>query len=223
MNKINRFYEIISFYRSLIKDYNRDHQNDNIHERTIPLKNQKPPYLWLLAVNLFISAFTFGGGYVVVPMIRRYFVEQKHFFTEDDLAGMAAVAQSTPGAIAINLSALAGYRVAGAPGAVLSCVAAVMPPLAILGLVSAFYSAFISNGIINAVLKGMQAGVAALIVDLVIDMCCLILKEKSLFLTAMIPAAFFMNFVLGINVALILLVCCLLCVLRVFWEKRRIK
>ncbi len=59
-------------------------------------------YLWLCYVNLFISAFTFGGGYVVVPMIRKYYVKEKHLFTEDDLMTLAAIAQSSPGAIAIN-------------------------------------------------------------------------------------------------------------------------
>lgn len=197
-------------------------RNDR-EERISILKNTKKPYVWLLAVNLFISTFTFGGGYVVVPMIRRYFVEQKKYFTEEDLAGMAAVAQSTPGAIAINLSALSGYRVAGTPGAVLSCTAAVIPPLVILGLVSAFYTAFMSNVVVSAILKGMQAGVAALIVDLIIDMCAMILKERSLFLSALIPAAFLANFVLGINVALILLTCCALCAMRVFQKRKKIK
>lgn len=73
-------------------------------------------YVWLLATNLFISAFTFGGGYIVVPMVRRFFVAKKHYFSEEDLVNMAAVAQSTPRAIAINLSALAGYKVAGIAG-----------------------------------------------------------------------------------------------------------
>ncbi|NLM86004.1 MAG: chromate transporter [Clostridiales bacterium] len=68
---------------------------------------------WLFFINLFISAFTFGGGYVVVPMIRRYYVDGRKLFTQEELMGMAAMAQSTPGAIAINLSALAGYKVAG--------------------------------------------------------------------------------------------------------------
>ena len=181
----------------------------------------KKIYFWLLLVNLFISTFTFGGGYVVVPMVRRYFVNQKSYFTEEDLMSMAAVAQSTPGAIAVNLSALAGYRVAGIVGAIISCAASVIPPLIILRLVSAFYKAFISNIIVAAVLKGMQAGVVALIVDLIIDMCSMILKEKSLFLSAMIPSAFLANFVMGINVALILLTSCFLCILRVVWKKRK--
>ena len=175
-------------------------------------------YLWLLATNLFISAFTFGGGYVVVPMIRRFFVQKKKYFEEKELMDMAAVAQSTPGAIAINLSALAGYRVGGVPGAVISCLAALIPPLAVLGVISVFYTSFITNAVVAAVLKSMQAGVAAVIVDLIIDMCAMELKQRSAFLTAMIPAAFIANFVFGINVAIILFVSCLLCVLKVFWH-----
>lgn len=126
----------------------------------------------------------------MVPMVRRYFVEKKQCFSEEELMGMAAIAQSSPGAIAMNLSALAGYRVAGISGAVISCIAAVIPPLVILGVISAFYTIFISNIFVAAVLKGMQAGVAALIVDLVVDMCAIILKERSLFLSALIPIAF---------------------------------
>ncbi|QNM06193.1 chromate transporter [Qiania dongpingensis] len=177
-------------------------------------------WFWLFRVNLFISTFTFGGGYVVVPMIRKYFVFQKRLFTEEELVSMAAVAQSTPGAIAINLSALAGYHTAGFAGAVISCAAAVIPPFAILSLVSLWYAAFASNHLIAAILKGMQAGVAALIVDLVADMCAMVLKERSILLTAMVPAAFCAVFFLNINVALILIVCCLLCILRI-WQKQR--
>lgn len=184
------------------------------------MKKSKKIYFWLFAVNLFISAFTFGGGYVVVPMVRRYFVEKKQHFSEEDLMNMAAVAQSTPGAIAINLSALAGYRVAGVPGVLISCIAAVIPPLVILSFISTFYMVFISNTIVVAILKGMEAGVAALMVDIIIDMCSVILKKHSLFLSAMIPISFMANFILGINVAMILAVCCLLCVAQVFLKRR---
>ena len=54
-------------------------------------------YLWLIAVNIYISMFAFGGGYVVVPLVRRSFVEKKKIFTEDELMEMSAVAQSSPG------------------------------------------------------------------------------------------------------------------------------
>jgi chromate transporter len=215
MNESNASNEIVSFYRLIVQLYN------DIQKGWMYLKQEKKPYLWLIGINLFISAFTFGGGYVVVPMIRRYFVTQRNCFAEEELINMAAVAQSTPGAIAVNLSALAGFRVAGIGGAVISCVSAVIPPLIILGIVSAFYGAFVSNAVIAAILKGMQAGVAALIVDLIIDMCQMILKERSLLLSAMIPGAFLASFVMGINVALILIFCCLLCIGKVLLAKRK--
>lgn len=185
------------------------------------MKPQIKIYAWLLASNLFISAFTFGGGYIVVPMIRRFFVVKKQFFTEEELVNMAAIAQSTPGAIAINLSALAGYRTAGIAGAVISCIAAIIPPLIILGLVSAFYKLFVSNIVITAILKGMEAGVAALMADLVTDMCSMILKKKSFFYSSMIPLSFVANYFFGINVALLLAVCSFLCVLHLFSKRRK--
>ncbi|MBC2870783.1 chromate transporter [Bittarella massiliensis] len=187
------------------------------------LKQRTRTYAWLFGVNLFISAFTFGGGYIVVPMVRRYFVQKKRCFTEEELMSMAAIAQSSPGAIAINLSALAGYQVAGLGGVLVSCVAAILPPLLILGAVSAFYRVFIANAVVAAVLKGMEAGVAALMVDLIVDMCAMIVKEKSAFLTAMIPVAFLANFVFQIGAVYVLLACCLLCIARAVWKRRGVQ
>ena len=62
-------------------------------------------YAWLFRVNLIVSAFTFGGGYVVVPMLKKHFVTNRHVLSEEELFDIAAIAQSSPGAIAINLSA----------------------------------------------------------------------------------------------------------------------
>ena len=87
-------------------------------KEAIPLtaiKQRIKIYIWLLPINR--------------PMVRRFFVVKKQYFTEEELINMAAVAQSTPGAIAVNLSALAGYKAAGMAGAVISCCAAVIPPL----------------------------------------------------------------------------------------------
>ncbi len=181
------------------------------------MKQNLKKYLWLFGTNLFISTFTFGGGYTAVPMVRRFFVEKRQYFTEEDLINMAAVAQSSPGAIAVSLSALAGYKTAGTAGAVISCFGAVIPPLVILTFISAFYTAFISNTVIAAVLKGMEAGTAALMADFITDMCAVILKKKSVLLSAMVPLSFAANFIFHINVILILLVCCCLCILQVFF------
>lgn len=176
--------------------------------------------LWLVYINLFISAFTFGGGYVVVPMIRKYFVQKRKLFDEEELIRMAAIAQSTPGAIAVNMASLAGYRAAGMAGLVISGICSVIPPLVILAIVSNWYAAVAANTVIAAVLKGMQAGVAALIVDFVVDMTRAVLGEHSLFLSTMTAAVFAISFLTDTNIAMILLVCCGLCAGRVWFRKR---
>lgn len=135
--------------------------------------------LWLFKTDFFISSFTFGGGYVVLPMIRKYFIEQKHLFSEDELMDMSAVAQSSPGAIAINLAVLCGKKVAGWPGIFVAGIAAVLPPLLILSAVSACYRNLIDNPVVVAVLKGMEAGVAALIADVVWYMSHMIVKKRK--------------------------------------------
>lgn len=166
--------------------------------------------LWLFWINLFIGAFTFGGGYIVVPMINKYFVWKKRLFSKEELLSMAAIAQSTPGAIAVNLSALAGHRTAGMAGVVCSCLGAIIPPLVILSIITVWYDAFSSNTAVEAVLRGMQAGVAALIVDIVVDMWQMILRRKSALLNALVPGAFLASFIFHANIAAILAVCCLL-------------
>lgn len=176
---------------------------------------------WLFYINLFISSFTFGGGYVVIPMIRKYFVQKRKYLTEEQVMELAAISQSSPGAIAVNLSTLAGYKTAGMAGAVVSCISSVIPALIILSVISAWYVVFSQNALVGAVLKGMEAGVAALIVDLIIDMVRMVTEEKSPLLTAMIPAAFIGSFFLNINVAVILLICCAVCVIDVRVKKRK--
>lgn len=176
-------------------------------------------YGWLALVNLFISTFTFGGGYVVVPMVRKYFVHKRQLFTEEDLLEMAAIAQSTPGAIAVNLVGLAGWRVAGGTGLILSCICAILPPLGILGVISACYSAFIANQAVAAVLKGMQAGAAALIVDYLVDMTRLLVKERSPLLGILAGASFLLSLFTDINVIVLLLTSCLVCLGWVWLKK----
>ena len=176
---------------------------------------------WLAAANLRISAFAFGGGYVVIPLIRKNFVENKGLFTEEELLDMAAIAQSSPGAIAINLAALAGRRTAGFPGAVIACIAAVIPPLLILTLISSFYQAFREMAAVAAVLEGMQAGVCALIVDVVWDMSRTLFREKQPLFCFLMPLAFAASFFFNINIALILVTCAGVSLLTWWLQKKR--
>lgn len=178
-------------------------------------------YWWLCRVNLYISAFTFGGGYVVVPMIRKFYVEEKELFSKDELMEMAAIAQSSPGAIAINLAVLAGKRAGGYPGAFISAICGIIPPIVILSLISGWYNAFSQNHLVMAVLRGMQACVAAMIVDLLVDMVQLVLGEKSWLLSLLMPASFITAAFFNLNVIWILIVSSLLCLGTVWYKQRR--
>lgn len=178
-------------------------------------------YFTLFRITFSISAFTFGGGYIVIPMMRKYFVNDLNLISEQELLDMAAIAQSTPGAIAVNIAVLVGYRISGITGAIISCIGTVLPPLLILSIISLFYKAFRDNRIISAILKGMEAGVAAIIVNLVIDMTQGVLKQKNWLLTLMVPVTFLSNFVFNINVLVIIIFCSILCFTQTYIKNRR--
>lgn len=156
--------------------------------------------IWLFYTNFFISAFTFGGGYVVIPMIRKYFVEKHQYIKEEELMNLAALAQTSPGAIAINLSAVTGFKVLGKLGGVISCIGAVLPPLIIISILSIGYQFVKENEAMKAILKGMEAGVAALIVDVVLDMYRVIRKECNRWIMLLVPITFIANVFLEIGV-----------------------
>ena len=102
-----------------------------------------------------LSACTFGGGYVIVPLMRKTFVEKLRWIDEGEMMDFTAIAQSTPGAMAVNASILVGYRMAGVPGALVTVGGTVLPPLIIISVISLFYQAFRANPIVNLAMTGM--------------------------------------------------------------------
>ena len=96
-----------------------------------------------------LSACTFGGGFVIIPLMRKRFVEELGWIEEDEMLDLTAIAQSSPGAIAVNASILVGYHVAGVPGAMITVLGTVLPPLMIISVISLFYQAFRDNAIVN--------------------------------------------------------------------------
>lgn len=180
-------------------------------------------YFTIFRITFSVSAFTFGGGYVAIPMIDKYFVHDLELIKEEEFLDMAAIAQSTPGAIAVNIAVLVGYYIGGVLGAIIACLGTIMPPLLILSLISLFYRAFRDNRLVSSILKGMEAGVAAIIVSLVVDMAQGILKEKNLLLILMAPLTFIGSFVFNINVLAIIVFCSILCFIQTYVRKRKEK
>lgn len=168
---------------------------------------QKKPYLTLFLSTLQLSAFTFGGGFVIIPLMRKKFVEKLHWIDEQEMLDLTAIAQSSPGAIAVNASILVGYNVAGPLGAAVTVVGTVLPPLVIITVISLFYAAFRDNPVVSMVMAGMQAGVAAVICDVVISMGRSVLTPFRWQPLVVMLCAFAATWFFGINVIWIILVC----------------
>ena len=116
-------------------------------------KESKGKVLWkLLLSTLYISAFTFGGGFVIITFMKRKFVDELHWIDEDEMLDLAALAQSSPGAIAVNAAILVGWRVAGFAGMLVAVVGTIVPPMLILAVISFFYQAFATNRYVSLVL-----------------------------------------------------------------------
>ena len=155
--------------------------------------------------TLYISAFTFGGGFVIVTFMKRKFVDELHWIDEQEMLDMAALAQSSPGAIAVNAAILVGWNVEGALGMIVAVIGTIIPPMVILSVISFFYAAFATNAYVALVLKGMQGGVAAVILDVVCDLGENVLKTKSVVYIGLMILAFLANSVFDINVIAIIL------------------
>jgi len=154
-----------------------------------------------------LSAFTFGGGYVIVPLMKKQFVEQLGWIDEKEMFNFVAIAQSTPGAMAVNAATLLGYHLAGMRGALVAILGTILPPFILLSVISLFYAAFAANPIVKNVLRAMQAAVSAVILDVVIEMAGVTLKNKKLIPVFLMIGAFIASAFFEINVIYIILIC----------------
>lgn len=179
--------------------------------------------LWTLFTSmLYISAFTFGGGFVIVTFMKKKFVDELHWINEDEMLDMTALAQSAPGAIAVNAAILVGRRVAGFTGMIVSVLGTIIPPITILAVISLFYKAFATNPWVAAVLGGMQAGVAAVICDVVWNLGAKVVKEKSAMSIAIMAGAFIATAFFKVNVIVIILCAAALGVIRLLVERGKV-
>ena len=183
------------------------------------MENKRQVLIKLFISTLYLSAFTFGGGYVIVTLLKKKFVDEYHWIEENEMLDLVAIAQSAPGAIAVNGAIVVGYKLAGIIGALTAIVATIIPPFVIISLISVFYAAFRSNAIISQMLEGMQAGVGAVIASVVYEMGAGVVQSKSTSSIIIMVLAFIAACVLEINVIYIVLACILLGVIRTLIHK----
>ena len=112
-----------------------------------------------------IGAFTFGGGYAMVALLEHEFVEEKRWLTREEFLDMVAIAESTPGPVAVNSATYIGYKLAGVAGAAASTLAVCLPSFAVIYLISLFFDRFLQLTVVANAFKGIQACVIYLILS----------------------------------------------------------
>lgn len=121
--------------------------------------------LWQLFISfLKIGAFTFGGGYAMVPLIEREVIDKKGWVKREDFLDLLTIAQSAPGPIALNTAVFVGYRISGLKGALSALMGIVLPSFTIILLVALFFADIRDNVVVDAAFKAMRPAVVALIV-----------------------------------------------------------
>lgn len=165
--------------------------------------------LWqLFKATFLLSAFTFGGGFVIVSLMKKKFVEDLQWLEEEEMLDITAIAQSSPGPIPINASVILGYRMYGVIGSLVAILGTALPPMIIISVISVFYTQFRSNRIIAIALQVMRAGVAAVIFDVVINLAKNVIATKRTLYILLTATAFVGKVILGVD-AMIVILCCL--------------
>lgn len=178
--------------------------------------------LWKLFIStLYLSAFTFGGGYVIVTLMKKKFVDDYKWISEKEMLNFVAIAQSAPGAIAVNGAIVVGFKLAGLIGALVAVIGTVIPPFVIISLISFAYDAFRANVWISLMLEGMQAGVGAVVTAVSYEMAAGVVKEKDTMLILMMIVAFIANTIFQVNVIVIILVSIIIGLVQSYFISRK--
>ena len=175
--------------------------------------------LQLFLTFLKIGAFTFGGGYAMIPLIEREAVDNKGWVTDDELLEVVAVAESTPGPIAINAATFVGYRVGGVIGAFFATLGVVLPSFIIICALSAVLDKFGGIRAVKYAFTGIRAAVVALILKALVTMYKKCKKSAVGYIATAL--SFVLTAVLEVPVVLVLVGCAVFGLVTSLAAKRR--
>lgn len=177
-------------------------------EVSILKKDLTPKTLWTLFKSMFVlSACTFGGGFVIVSLMKKKFVEELQWLEEDEMLDITAITQSSPGPLPVNASVIIGYRMSGIIGSIVAVLGTILPPMAIISLICVFYTQFRENRYISIALQVMRAGVAAVILDVTWNLAKHVWNSRSVFYILLMTVSFIATCFMGIGAMYIILTC----------------
>ena len=185
-------------------------------------QEKKKNRLWQLFFTFFrIGAFTFGGGYAMIPLIQKEMVENKKWISDEDILEMVAIAESTPRPIAINTATFVGYRVGGILGAILATMGVVLPSFVIITVIAFFLRQFQDYKGVQYAFWGIRAGVLALILKALWSMYKS--APKGWVSYVVMAAAFILAAFFDINILFIIIGCALFGLITSMIAARRVK
>ena len=172
------------------------------------LQKKNLEQLWILFKSMFLlSACTFGGGFVIVSLMKKKFVEELKWLEEDEMLDITAITQSSPGPLPVNASVIIGYRMQGIPGSLTAVLGTILPPMFVISLICVFYTEFRQNLYIAAALQVMRAGVAAVILDVTWNLAKNVWNSHSVFYTSLMALSFCGAYFFGVSAMIIILIC----------------
>lgn len=161
----------------------------------------------LFLSTLELSAFTFGGGYVIVSLMKKMFVDRFHWIENDEMLDLVAIAETAPGSIAISGAIVVGYKLDGLMGMFVTVVATTIPPLVTISLIALGYQAVSGNELVSRLLLGMQAGVGAVIFAVVWDLARVYVKKRDAGALLVLALAFAAAGLFRFNVIYVVMAC----------------
>ena len=172
------------------------------------LQKKNLEQLWILFKSMFLlSACTFGGGFVIVSLMKKKFVEELKWLEEDEMLDITAITHSSPGPLPVNASVIIGYRMQGIPGSLAAVLGTILPPMFVISLICVFYTEFRQNLYIAAALQVMRAGVAAVILDVTWNLAKNVWNSHSVFYTSLMVLSFCGAYFFGVSAMIIILIC----------------
>ena len=162
--------------------------------------------LWTVFLTfLKIGAFTFGGGYAMIPLIQKEAVENRNWVTDEDILDIVAIAESTPGPIAINAATFVGYRVKGFAGALTATFGVVLPSFAVILGIFYVLRQFRDLKVVQYAFNGIRAGVLVLMLKALVKMRKV--NRKGWLPYGLMGLAFVLTAILKVNTFLVILLC----------------
>ena len=161
-------------------------------------------YLKLFWTTFTLSMFTFGGGFVIVSLMRKKMVVELGWIDDEEMLDFVTIAQSSPGPIAVNGSLMVGYHLAGIPGALVATLGTILPPMIILTVVSLGYKAVADNPIIAAAFSGMRAVVAAIVLQVSWALFKPLAEKREVLPILLFVLSFLALFVCKVNIMIVM-------------------